>query len=125
MCEENNENISKCSCIGVRSSRFLIPALLLLLDEKSSHGYELTERYAELGFTDANFDPGAIYRTLKILEAEKLIKAKWDTEKIGPAKKVYTITPEGKDMLSGWVANISKRMKNFKVFIERYNDLSN
>ena len=98
-----------------------MPALLLLLTEKSSHGYELTERYAELGFTDANFDPGAIYRTLKILEAEKLIKSKWDTEKIGPAKKIYTITPEGKEMLSIWAVDISKRKKIFEAFIKRYN----
>ncbi|MHB8281144.1 MAG: helix-turn-helix transcriptional regulator [Candidatus Humimicrobiaceae bacterium] len=102
-------------------SRFLIPALLLLLAEKSSHGYELTERYAELGFTEANFDPGAIYRTLKILESEKLITPKWDTEKIGPAKKIYSITPEGREMLSKWAENILKRKKIFDVFIERYN----
>jgi len=37
--------------------------------------------------TDANFDPGAIYRTLRLLESEELIKSKWDTEETGPAKK--------------------------------------
>lgn len=121
MCEDNNENISRCSCKRGRMSRFLIPALLLLLAEKSSHGYELTERYAELGFTEANFDPGAIYRTLKILESEKLITPKWDTEKIGPAKKIYSITPDGRKMLSKWAENILKRKKIFEVFIERYN----
>ena len=121
MCEDNNESISRCSCKGGRKSRFLIPALLLLLSEKSSHGYELTERYAELGFTEANFDPGAIYRTLKILEAEKLITSKWDTEEIGPAKKIYTITSEGKEMLSIWSGDILKRKKIFEGFIKRYN----
>ncbi|MCX6383002.1 MAG: helix-turn-helix transcriptional regulator [Actinobacteria bacterium] len=121
MCEDNNENISRCSCKRGRMSRFLIPALLLLLAEKSSHGYKLTERYAELGFTEANFDPGAIYRTLKILESEKLITPKWDTEKIGPAKKIYSITPDGRKMLSKWAENILKRKKIFEVFIERYN----
>ncbi len=91
MCEDKSENISKCSCRGGRVSRYLIPALLLLLAEKSSHGYELTERYLELGFTEANFDPGAIYRTLKLLESEGFIKSRWDTEEIGPAKKIYSI----------------------------------
>jgi len=123
MCEDRNENISKCSCAGGRVSRYLIPALLLLLAEKSSHGYELTERYSELGFTEANFDPGAIYRTLKLLEAEELIKSKWDTEEVGPAKKIYSITPEGIEMLSSWKVNIMKRKKIFEVFIERYNNL--
>ncbi|MCX6382969.1 MAG: helix-turn-helix transcriptional regulator [Actinobacteria bacterium] len=123
MCEDNNENISRCSCQRGRVSRFLVPALLLLLAEKSSHGYELTERYSELGFTEANFDPGAIYRTLKLLESEELIKSKWNTEEIGPAKKIYSITPEGVEMLSSWVVNIIKRKKIFEVFIERYNNL--
>lgn len=123
MCEHKSENISKCSCTGGRASRYLVPALLLLLAEKGSHGYELTERYSELGFTEANFDPGAIYRTLKLLEAEELIKSRWDTEEIGPAKKIYSIAPEGIEMLSGWSAHIVKRKKIFEVFIERYNNL--
>jgi len=123
MCEDKSENTSKCSCMGGRVSRYLVPALLLLLAEKSSHGYELTERYSELGFTEANFDPGSIYRTLKLLETEGLIKSKWDTEEIGPAKKIYSITSEGIEMLSSWAVNILKRKKIFEVFIERYNNL--
>lgn len=123
MFENKSGNTSRCSCMSWRESRYLVPALLLLLAEKSSHGYELTERYSELGFTEANFDPGAIYRTLRLLEAEELIKSKWDTEDIGPAKKIYSITPEGIEMLSSWVINISNRIKIFEVFIERYNNL--
>lgn len=123
MCEDKSENTSKCSCMGGRSSRFLVPALLLLLAEKSSHGYELTERYSDIGFTEAGSDPGAVYRTLKLLESEELIKSKWDTEEAGPAKKVYSITPEGVEMLSSWAVNILKRKKIFEVFIERYNNL--
>ncbi len=123
MFENKSGNMSRCSCMSWRESRYLVPALLLLLAEKSSHGYELTERYSELGFTEANFDPGAIYRTLRLLETEELIKSKWDTEDIGPAKKIYSITPEGIEMLSSWVINISNRVKIFEVFIERYNNL--
>jgi len=123
MCEDKSENISKCSCMGGRANRYLVPALLLLLAEKSSHGYELTERYSELGFTEAGIDPGAIYRTLKLLESEELIKSKWDTGETRPAKKVYSITPEGIEMLSSWTVNIRKRKKIFEVFIERYNNL--
>jgi len=109
--------------MGGRANRYLVPALLLLLAEKSSHGYELTERYSELGFTEAGIDPGAIYRTLKLLESEELIKSKWDTGETRPAKKVYSITPEGIEMLSSWTVNIRKRKKIFEVFIERYNNL--
>ncbi|MCL5772301.1 MAG: helix-turn-helix transcriptional regulator [Actinobacteria bacterium] len=123
MCDDKNNNISKCSCMGGRSSRYLVPALLLLLAEKSSHGYELTERYSDLGFTYANFDPGAIYRTLRLLESENLIKSKWETDDIGPAKKIYSITPEGLEMLSSWIADIEKRKNIFENFLQRFKNL--
>jgi len=104
-------------------NRFLIPALLLLLAEEPSHGYELTERYSNLGFTDADSDPGAIYRTLKLLESEGFIKSRWQTEDSGPAKKVYSITHEGLEILSGWVAELKKRKKTLEIFLDRYNKL--
>lgn len=123
MCEDNNENISRCSCKRGRMSRFLIPALLLLLSEKPSHGYDLTERYTELGFTEAGSDPGAIYRTLKLLDSEGFIKSKWETDEPGPAKKIYSITDEGLELLSSWVAEIKERKKTFELFLKRYDKL--
>ena len=104
-------------------NRFLIPALLLLLAEKSSHGYELTERYTELGFTEADSDPGAIYRTSKLLESEGFIKSEWKTSVNGPAKKIYSITPEGLEILSSWVVELGKRKKILEIFLDRYNKL--
>jgi len=118
-----NNDYYRCSCRGGRMNRFLIPALLLLLAEKSSHGYELTERYSELGFTEADSDPGAIYRTLKLLESEGFIKSKWETSVNGPAKKIYSITPEGLEILSGWVVELGKRKKTLEIFLDRYNKL--
>ncbi len=123
MCEDKNENTPRCSCKSGRMSRFLIPALLLLLAEKSSHGYELTERYAELKFTEAGFDPGSIYRTLKLLESEGFIKSKWDTEEIGPAKKIYSITSEGLEILSSWAVDIKERKNSLKLFLQRFKNL--
>jgi len=104
-------------------SRFLIPALLLLLAEKSSHGYELTERYSEFGFTEAGYDPGAIYRTLKLLEADGFIKSRWKTDNTGPAKKIYSITPEGIEMMSSWESDIKRRLNIFEQFLQRFNGL--
>lgn len=123
MCNNEDNYKHKCSCRGGRMSRLLIPALLLLLSEEPSHGYELTENYSKLGFTDADADPGAIYRTLKLLESEGFIKSKWETETSGPAKKIYSITPEGSEILSGWVAELKKRRKTLDIFLDRYNKL--
>ena len=123
MCDDKVGNINRCSCKSGRISRFLIPALLLLLSEKPSHGYELTEKYTEFGFTEAGSDPGAIYRTLKLLDSEGFIKSKWDTDDPGPAKKIYSITDEGLELLSSWVSEIKERKKTFELFLKRYDKL--
>ena len=123
MCDNKVGNINRCSCKSGRISRFLIPALLLLLSEKPSHGYELTEKYTEFGFTEAGSDPGAIYRTLKLLDSEGFIKSKWDTDDPGPAKKIYSITDEGSELLSSWVSEIKERKKTFELFLKRYDKL--
>ena len=124
MCNNKDENNYRCSCRSKRMSRFLVPAILLLLAEESSHGYELTERYSKLGFTVASSDPGAIYRTLKLLESEGFIKSKWETTEPGPAKKIYSITAEGFEMLSSWVAEIKERKKIFELFLERCKNIN-
>ena len=123
MCEDSKGNSSRCSCKSGKMSRFLIPALLLLLAEKSSHGYELTEKYSEFGFTEAGYDPGAIYRTLKLLETDGFIKSRWKTGGTGPAKKVYSITPEGLEMLISWESDIKRRLNIFEQFLQRFNSL--
>ena len=117
------ENINRCSCRSGRMRRFLIPALLLLISEKSSHGYELTEKYTEFGFTEASADPGAIYRTLKLLASEGFVISQWDTDKPGPAKKIYSITDEGLELLSSWAEEIKERKKYLEFFLKRYNKL--
>ncbi|MDZ7837080.1 MAG: PadR family transcriptional regulator [Actinomycetota bacterium] len=97
---------SKCFCHGGKMGRLLTPAILLLLAEKASHGYELADRYQKLGLTEADSDVGAIYRTLKPLEKEGFVEFSWETRSQGPAKKVYHITPSGRNLLHGWAQEI-------------------
>jgi len=123
MCNDKTKIISKCSCKNARTSRFLIPTLLLLLSEKPSHGYELAEKYTEFGFTEADSDHGAIYRTLKLLESDGFIKSKWKTAETGPAKKIYSITGKGLKLLSGWVKEIKERKKTLEYFLKRHDEM--
>jgi poly-beta-hydroxybutyrate-responsive repressor len=123
MCEDKSENISKCSCKSGRMSRFLIPSVLLLLAEKTSHGYELIEKYLKLGLVSGFSDPGSMYRTLNLLESEGYIISKWETNEAGPAKKTYSMTPEGIELLNSWAVDIKERKKSLEVFLKRYNKL--
>ena len=53
----------------------LRPFLLLLLLERSSHGYDLIERLAGMGVPDV--DPSHAYRVLRGLERNRLVASTW------------------------------------------------
>ncbi len=103
--------------------RLLIPALLLLLAENSSHGYELAGRYKQLGLTEADIDVGAIYRTLNPLEKGGFVEYSWKTKGKGPAKKVYHITPAGEKLLANWAKEIRFRREKLDRFLKRVESL--
>ncbi len=100
---------------------FLQPTLLLLLLEKPAHGYELTGRLSDFGLSDA--DPGGIYRNLQRLEADGFIESSWDTSGSGPARKVYSVTPDGREFLDTWVGALSRNRDLLQSFIVRYQGL--
>ena len=54
---------------------YLRPCLMLLIAETPSHGYDLLERLEELGLGAT--DPGGLYRTLRAMEREDLVKSEW------------------------------------------------
>lgn len=37
-----------------------------------------------------------------------------------PAKKIYSVTDKGLDLLSSWVKEIKERKKTFEFFLKRY-----
>lgn len=99
---------------------FLEPSLLLLLKEKSRHGYELAEAIKEvLPRQDVTPDPSSVYRTLAHLEEVGLITSEW-TAGDGGGRKVYTITEEGKSVLADWIQVMTQEIERAKAFIDRY-----
>src|SRR5262245_16254294 len=76
---------------------FLRPCLLLLLREQPAHGYDLLERLRPLGFDGS--DPGGLYRMLRTLECEDLVRSAWEKSESGPDRRIYTITRAGGEEL--------------------------
>src|SRR4051812_1472885 len=64
---------------------FLRPAILLLLREDPAHGYDLLERLRPLGFQRP--DPGGLYRVLRALEQEGLVRSAWEPSEAGPERR--------------------------------------
>ena len=104
-----------------RPERYVQASLLMALRDKPSYGYELIQRIVEFGFM-REAPPGMIYRHLRQMDEEELVKSQWDSEGDGPAKRVYAITPEGLEVLDAWIPHMRHRMQALAAFIKLYED---
>lgn len=112
-----------CECPGFRVERFVQPCLLLLLARKRAHGYELLEELRSLFFQEEALDPSLVYRSLRKMEEDGLILSEWITSGPGPARRVYTITEEGKVALNLWAEHIRKQLQRFETFLREYSSI--
>ncbi len=105
---------------GVRreaaSAAFLQPAVLALLSRGPTHGYQLLTSLVEEGFLPRQPDIGHLYRVLRGMEARGLVTSEWVQESVGPLKRVYTITEQGRDALRAWV----KELQSLKEWLEKF-----
>jgi PadR family transcriptional regulator, regulatory protein PadR len=106
--------------VHARVERFMEPALLLLLEERSAHGYELLERLPALLGEDARVDMGNLYRILRALEEEGFVRSEWDASAPGPAKRRYELNAAGGRLLYQWVEALQHAQARIETFIERY-----
>lgn len=103
-----------------RVERFIEPVLLQLLSERPMHGYELLERVPELAREDRRVDLGNLYRLLRSLEEEGIVRSSWDEGLPGPAKRVYDLTDAGRRLLGQWVEALGEARALIAAFIDRH-----
>jgi len=93
-------------------------ALLVSLAARPTHGYELIERLPELS-GEERVDVGNLYRSLRSLEEEGLVTSEWQPDLPGPAKRTYTLTPEGHAVLASWLAAVEQLRDGLTMFLDR------
>ena len=94
---------SACPCVGATLDKLIQPAILAVLAQGPLHGYELTKRISEIpGFLDEQPDISGIYRLLKNLENRGMVVSDWDVTKGERAKRVFTLTANGRLCLENW-----------------------
>ncbi|HEX5468015.1 MAG TPA: PadR family transcriptional regulator [Gaiellaceae bacterium] len=106
--------------VHARVERFSEPALLLLLRERSMHGYELIERLPELVGDETRVDVGNLYRVLRALEEEGIVTSEWSADLPGPAKRTYELTEAGRSLLDRWAESLRSAQDVITGFLERY-----
>ena len=115
------EAVDRCRCDGGQPKNFARPCLLLLLAEAPAHGYELMERLRPFGFEVT--DPGSVYKSLRLMEQEGLVTSEWELSSRGPARRVYSLTSDGRDLLAAWALTLQQNREILGQFLERYRHL--
>ncbi len=110
------------SCCRFRERHLEPRLLLLLLAEGPSHGYRLLELIDQQGFTDRG-DPPGVYRALRCMEEEGLVRSSWETPDRGAARRLYEITHEGRERLEGWMLSMKKEAGALLALVETYEKL--
>ena len=98
--------------------KILRACLLLLLEERAGHGYDLLTRLEPLGFERSN--PGRVYRALRWLENAGFVQPTWETTGVGPARRVYELTPEGRHALEVAAPQLRRQAKVLDEPLSRY-----
>jgi len=106
--------------VRARVERFVEPSLLLLLRERPMHGYELIERLPEVAGGETHIDVGNLYRVLRALEEDGIVKSEWSPELPGPAKRTYELTADGRRLLDRWAEALHGAQGVISAFLERY-----
>jgi len=106
-----------------KKDRFMQPSILLGLYAKPSYGYELIQNIQRFGFVEGLAPPGMIYRHLRQMEEDGLVSSQWETVGVGPAKRIYQLTDDGKQMLGIWIEYIEQQVRNLNELIRQYQEL--
>jgi PadR family transcriptional regulator PadR len=101
---------------------FLRACVLLLLREHPSHGYDMLERLAALGFE--RDDPGRLYRALRALEDEGLVHSAWEPSAAGPARRIYELTRAGMEELHATASALGGTARLLDRFLIRYGEFA-
>jgi len=106
-----------------RQERYLQASILLGLNIAPSYGYELISTIQSYGFVEGDAPPGMVYRHLRQMEEDNLVQSEWETKQTGAAKRIYTITEEGREVLSYWIKFMSNKAEKLNQFVKMYHDL--
>ncbi len=98
-----------CACEGHTLDRLLQPTVLALLAGGPQHGYALVERLSESPLLDGTKpDDTGVYRLLKVLEGQRLVRHEVAESELGPSKRVYELTDSGRVCLNKWIPTLDR-----------------
>lgn len=103
---QTSGDLRECAELGKSLSRLSQPTILAILaaSDKPLHGYKIVQLAAKYPlFGGTKPDAAGFYRTLKQMEEKGLVNAQWDIPESGQAKRMFSLTQEGRTCLRRWI----------------------
>jgi PadR family transcriptional regulator PadR len=94
-------------------------AVLILINNKPSHGYEIMKEIKDRTKGFYNPTPGGVYPILRDLEKKGYIKGRW-TKQNNRNIKTYRITEKGKVILKNAIVKQSKIANNMNALFQEF-----
>jgi poly-beta-hydroxybutyrate-responsive repressor len=94
--------------------------ILLLIGQQPSHGYELIQRLNEAEFKSGEADAATVYRNLRRMDKDGLIKSHWEVGESGPGRRLYELTPQGEESLKVWAQYITQQKATLENFLQAF-----
>ncbi|GAB6151876.1 helix-turn-helix transcriptional regulator [Desulfosporosinus burensis] len=104
----------------ISMERSIQAELLLLLGQKPSHGYELIQRLNDADFKSGEADTATVYRNLRRMDKDGLIQSHWEIGEAGPGRRLYELTPLGKQSLDLWSQFLTLQKTKLQKFLQAY-----
>lgn len=117
-----NDNMMQNSAPTIPVERSIQAELLLLLGQRPSHGYELIQRLNDTDFKNGEADAATVYRNLRRLDKDGLIKSHWEVGESGPGRRQYELTPLGEESLKLWSQYLAQQKTKLENFLRAYDD---
>ena len=91
--------------------------ILAIISQKETYGYEISEQLKKYGF--GKITEGTIYPLLLRLEKNGFINAIYRQSELGPKRKYYFLTSDGKKELASFIENYRQLTAAINLLLEK------
>ena len=97
--------------------------ILAIISQKETYGYEISQQLKEYGF--GKITEGTIYPLLLRLEKNGFINATYRQSELGPKRKYYFLTSDGKKELASFIKNYQQLTAAINLLLEKLGGKTN
>ena len=107
--------------VDARLERFNEAVVLSLLESGAAHGYELADAL-RTWVPDQQIDLGNLYRMLRSMEDDGIVRSEWSRGDVGRAKRTYELTDDGIQLLDAWIESLRITNETIAGFLNEHGE---